>query len=145
MTKLVEIYHEQIKVSPILLKSQLRQYIRFKKTYHTKSRKAFQKVIEEQTCLKEGVLLLRSKKKAITYATAENERMFSTMNRIKNQVKNRLSVEHTDERIRNSVHLPRNPEFINWGKALSIFKNKKRRYIVDLNEESEVFKKRKRL
>ena len=52
------------------------------------------------------------KMKAIIFATAENGRIFSTINRIKNQPKGSPSVEYADEQTRNSNHLPKNPEFV---------------------------------
>ena len=81
--KLVEIYHIQLNVNPLLLKNHLQQYVRYKKSYEKRTRKAFQMLIEEQSNLNKDVLFLRSKMKAMTFASAENERLFSTMNRIK--------------------------------------------------------------
>ena len=71
--------------------------------------------------------------------------MFSTINRIKNHPKSRPSVEHADEQIRNSCHLPKNTKFVNWEKVHSLFKSKKRRLLPEFDSESKRCKKAKTL
>ena len=84
--KLVDIYSEQLKIKPFSLENQITHYLRFKAKHNTESLKKSEELLDSQMYLQQEVLLLRSKSIAITHSTAENERMFSTMNLVKNRL-----------------------------------------------------------
>ena len=79
----------------------------------------------------EEVLLIRNKLRALSQSTADTERMFSLMNRIKGKLSSRIG-KSLDHRMRVQAHLPKNPAFIDWNHAFNIWKEKKKRYNVEM-------------
>ena len=88
------------------------------------------------------VLLIRSKLKAISEASAESERMFSRMKRLKNYLSSRLKPSNIANRLQANAHLPRDPQQIDWQHALNLWKEKKERYSIRMNGTKKL-KKRK--
>ena len=69
------------------------------------------------------VLLIRSKIRALSQATADTERMFSMMNRIKGKLSSRIC-KSLGHRKRVQALVPRNPELIDWEYAYNLWKEK---------------------
>ena len=71
------------------------------------------------------VLLIRSKIRDLSQATADTERMFIMMNRINGKLSSRIC-KSLGHRMRVQAHVPRNPELIDWEYAYNLWKEKRR-------------------
>ena len=128
--KLVKLYASRLKINPILLTAQLKKLHRNMKPFHTED--SFENHVSSQVennphqC--EEVLSIRNKLRALSQSTADTERMFSLMNRIKGKLSSRIG-KSLDHRMRVQAHLPKNPAFIDWNHAFDIWKEKKKKYV----------------
>ena len=82
------------------------------------AKEQFQDALETQVEIEprfaESALFFRTKCAAVSNATAEAERAFSLMNRIKNDQTNRLLPEHLAQRMRIKLHCPLDKNDIDW-------------------------------
>ena len=74
----------------------------------------------------------------------DSERAFHLMSRIQSKLTNGLD-KNLGSRLRVVMHLPKDPEKVNWDEAFEIFEKQKNRYKIDLEKGNHNFVERKKI
>ena len=126
---LIERYAHRVYMDKTLLKVQFRKYHRAMKSFRNEEEFVYhvkiQCNVDPPWCKK--VLQIKNKVKAISFSTADIERMFSFMTRIKTNATNKVDIS-LPHRMRLLAHGPTDLNAVDWDLAYELWSNKKTRY-----------------
>ena len=89
------------------------------------------KGLDENWC--KDIIQVKLEIESISYSTADVERLFSVMNRVKSKGKNSIGTS-LGHRIRTNIHAPKDLKLIDWDRAYALWmKKKESRYATNMD------------